>query len=89
MYLRERVKMRKITILLFLTILIFLTSLLPNFAHHDFPVSKYYIKNEIVQVKASNIVCSIVWDYRGFDTLGEATVFFTAVSAIMALRRRR
>ncbi len=81
--------MRKLTLLLFLAILIFLTSLLPDFAHHDFLVSEYYIRNEIVQVRASNVVCSIVWDYRGFDTLGEATVFFTAVSGIMALRRKR
>ncbi len=31
---------------------------------------------------STNIVNSIVWDFRGFDTLGEETVFFTAVIAI-------
>lgn len=28
---------------------------------------------------ANNIVTAVVFDFRGFDTLGEATVLFTAV----------
>ncbi|HID71263.1 MAG TPA: hypothetical protein EYP29_00775 [Thermoplasmata archaeon] len=37
----------------------------------------------------NNIVTAIVFDYRGFDTLGEATVLFTAVSGIFMLFRRK
>jgi len=29
-----------------------------------------------------------VFDYRGFDTLGEATVLFTAVAGVLAVLRR-
>ena len=39
---------------------------------------------------ANNVVTSVVFDYRGFDTLGEATVLFTAVAGVgLALRRRK
>jgi len=41
---------------------------------------------------ATNVVTSVVWGYRGYDTLGEATVLFTAVVGVVmvfrALRRR-
>jgi multisubunit Na+/H+ antiporter MnhB subunit len=30
-------------------------------------------------------VTSVVFDYRGYDTLGEATVLFTAIAGIMLL----
>lgn len=40
------------------------------------------------QATANNIVTAVVFDYRGFDTLGEATVLFAAVIAVSALFRR-
>jgi multisubunit Na+/H+ antiporter MnhB subunit len=36
---------------------------------------------------ATNLVTSVVWGYRGYDTLGEATVLFTAVMGVMAVLR--
>ncbi|HDK26633.1 MAG TPA: hypothetical protein ENG48_06055 [Candidatus Atribacteria bacterium] len=48
----------------------------------------YFIGNAQVETGANNVVTSIVFDYRGFDTLGEATVLFTAVVGIVALFRR-
>ena len=36
-----------------------------------------------------NIVAAILWDYRGYDTLGEVTVLFTAVCVVAALLRNR
>ena len=38
---------------------------------------------------ANNAVTSVVFDYRGFDTLGEATVLFTAVAGVIMIFRRR
>ena len=36
----------------------------------------------------NNVVTAVVFDYRGFDTLGEATVLFAAVTGVtMALRK--
>ncbi len=49
------------------------------------PTDTYYIKYAIPQVGAYNVVCSIVFDYRGYDTLGEATVLFTALAGAAAL----
>ena len=37
---------------------------------------------------ANNGVTSVVFDYRGFDTLGEATILFTAVAGVILLFRR-
>ncbi|HBY56825.1 MAG TPA: hypothetical protein DEG96_03035 [Candidatus Atribacteria bacterium] len=56
----------------------------PTFSEMD----DYFIKNAQVETGANNVVTSIVFDYRGFDTLGEATVLFTAVVGIVALFRR-
>jgi len=37
-----------------------------------------------------NMVTSVLADYRGYDTLGETTVIFTAgISCILLLRRRK
>ena len=36
-----------------------------------------------------NVVTSVLASYRGFDTLGETTVVFTAGVGIMMLLRRR
>ena len=51
----------------------------------------YFIHNGQNQSAANNIVTSIVFDYRGYDTLGEASVLFTAVLGVgivlRALRR--
>ncbi|MCD6362498.1 MAG: hypothetical protein J7M13_00630 [Synergistetes bacterium] len=47
----------------------------------------YFIKNAQKEVAANNVVTSIVFDYRGFDTLGEATVLFTAVVGVTAVFR--
>jgi len=47
----------------------------------------YYIENAQAETGANNVVTSIVFDYRGFDTLGEATVLFTAVVGVVALFR--
>jgi len=47
----------------------------------------YFIENAQKETGSNNVVTSIVFDYRGFDTLGEATVLFTAVVGIVALFR--
>ncbi|MCP4369674.1 MAG: sodium:proton antiporter, partial [Deltaproteobacteria bacterium] len=37
-----------------------------------------------------NIVTAVLADYRGYDTLGETTVIFSAgMACILLLRRRR
>lgn len=48
----------------------------------------HYLTHAQSDKSANNVVTSIVFDYRGFDTLGEAAVLFTAVSAIVLLFRK-
>ncbi len=45
----------------------------------------YFIANAQLESAANNVVTSIVFDYRGIDTLGEATVLFTAVTGVYLL----
>ena len=53
-------------------------------------MDQYMIENAQNETGANNVVTSVVFDYRGYDTLGEATVLFTAVTGVgLALRRRK
>ena len=60
-------------------------------SHHH--VGHYYIDKSGEQVGPPNIVTSVLASYRGYDTLGEVTVIFTAAAGVMALigrsRRRK
>ena len=48
----------------------------------------YIIDHTQEETGANNAVTSVVFDYRGFDTLGEATVLFTAVAGVILIFRR-
>ncbi len=52
------------------------------------PMDDYYLQNAQEERAVNNIVTAIVFDYRGFDTLGEAAVLFTAVCSVLALFRK-
>jgi len=55
-------------------------------------VGEHYIKKGIQETGATNIVTSVVLNYRGFDTLGEVTVLFVSaigLSAVLATREKK
>ena len=53
-------------------------------------VSPYYITNTLEDTATPNIVTSLLADYRGYDTLGETTVIFSAgMECILILRKKR
>ena len=55
-------------------------------------VGKYYIEKGVKQTGATNIVTSVVVNYRGFDTLGEVTILFIAaigLGAVLTTGRRK
>lgn len=37
--------------------------------------------------ETNNVVAAILFDYRGIDTLGEATILFSAVSGVLTVLR--
>ncbi len=47
-------------------------------------VPQRYLEMGTVETGAINIVSSVINDYRAFDTLGEATVLFVAIAAVIA-----
>ena len=49
----------------------------------------YIIENAQNQTGSNSVVASVVFDYRGLDTLGEATILFTAVTGVLLLLRKQ
>ncbi|MEM4663126.1 MAG: hydrogen gas-evolving membrane-bound hydrogenase subunit E [Candidatus Diapherotrites archaeon] len=52
-------------------------------------MDEYIINNSQREAASNNVVSAVVFDYRGFDTLGESTVLFAAVSSVFLLFRRK
>ncbi|WP_256298987.1 DUF4040 domain-containing protein [Haloarchaeobius salinus] len=51
-------------------------------------VSTYYLENAYEEIGVTNAVTAVLAGYRGFDTLGEAVVVYTAgVGILVALRQ--
>lgn len=51
-------------------------------------MAKTYIDQGLALTGASNLVAAVILDFRGYDTLGEATVLFTSVMGIVAVLRK-
>jgi len=47
----------------------------------------YMIENAQEETASNNVVAAVLFDYRGLDTLGEATILFTAVMGVLLLVR--
>ena len=53
-------------------------------------VSPRYIEKSEAETAVPNMVTAVLADYRGYDTLGETAVIFTAgVCCVLLLRRYR
>ena len=52
-------------------------------------VSRYYMETGLQKTGSANIVNSIVWDFRGYDTLGEETVLFCAALGVFMIIRSK
>ena len=74
------------------SLLIFGLSDMPGFGEADNPVQTYlgnvYIDESARQIGVPNLVTSVLASYRGYDTLGETTVIFTAGIAVLMLLGR-
>jgi multicomponent Na+:H+ antiporter subunit B len=86
---------RRIRIAIFAPALVLLGGLLawslvdiPNFGDYRGPYG--YVLNRVVvpERHMSNVVTSVVFDYRGFDTMGEEFILFIAVTGVVLLLRR-
>ncbi|MEE4313614.1 MAG: DUF4040 domain-containing protein [Desulfofustis sp.] len=72
-------------------LLIYGTLDMPHFGSADAPIHQHvaprYINDSMDEVGVPNIVTSILASYRGYDTLGETLVIFTAGIGVMSLLR--
>jgi multicomponent Na+:H+ antiporter subunit B len=66
---------------------ILVTGNLNPFGIHETRMATEYIENGVRDTGAINLVTGVVFDYRGYDTLGEATILFTAVMGVLAILR--
>jgi len=83
-----------ITVIITGLILIYGAQDLPNWGDPNSPaslhVSPRYIEKTMEETATPNMVTSVLADYRGYDTLGETTVIFTAgLSCVLILRVRK
>jgi multicomponent Na+:H+ antiporter subunit B len=66
---------------------------LPAFSDPQAPIHTHveprYIHEGMRETGVPNIVTAVLASYRGYDTLGETTVVFTAGAGVVALLRRR
>lgn len=64
----------------------------PNWSDPKQPASTHvsprYIEKTLAETKVPNAVTSVLADYRGYDTMFETSVIFTAGIAVMMLLRR-
>lgn len=60
----------------------------PNAPIHLGEPATRYIKKSPEEIGVPNIVTSVLASYRGYDTLGETTVIFTAGIGVLLLLRR-
>lgn len=66
---------------------------LPAFSDPEAPIHRHvaprYIQEGARETGVPNIVTAVLASYRGYDTLGEVMVVFTAGAGVIALLRRR
>jgi multicomponent Na+:H+ antiporter subunit B len=66
---------------------------LPGFSDEAAPIHTHvaprYLKEGPQETGVPNVVTAVLASYRGYDTLGETIVVFTAGAGVIALLRRR
>ncbi|MEO0123356.1 MAG: hydrogen gas-evolving membrane-bound hydrogenase subunit E [candidate division WOR-3 bacterium] len=75
-------------VILFIVVMERIFNTLPPFGSPIMKVASEYIKLGLPKVGGANIVADIILDFRGLDTLGEATVLFTSVIGVLAVMRK-
>ncbi len=66
---------------------------LPEFSDPNAPIHQHVVPRYLNEMKKEigvpNVVTAVLASYRGYDTLGEIIVVFTAGAGVIALLRRR
>ncbi len=75
------------------SLLMYATVEMPDWGDPNSPASTHvsprYIEKGDEETHTPNMVTAVLADYRGYDTMGETAVVFTAAVACILLLRRR
>ena len=84
-----RTLLATVLILLLGAMLFLMVIEMPTFGNPENPsnniVSQRYSEDVLDDVNVPNIITAIITDYRAYDTLGEATVLFTGIAAVLTV----
>jgi multicomponent Na+:H+ antiporter subunit B len=61
---------------------------LPAFGHYQGAYGNQLNREAVAERHTTNVVTAVVFDYRGFDTLGEEFILFASVVGVTLLLRR-
>ncbi len=78
-----------VSLIVLTAMLIIMILLLPTLGEPPSQMDDYIIRHAQQETGASNVVSAVLFDYRGLDTLGEATVLFAAATAVAMVLRTR
>jgi len=82
-----------VSVVLFMVVLFYFfrisISTLDAFGESTLRMAGPYIEGATEKTGCANLVTGVVFDFRGYDTLGEATVLVTAVLGVLTILRIR
>jgi multicomponent Na+:H+ antiporter subunit B len=61
---------------------------LPGFGNYPGPYGEIIVRNAVAQTNATGVVSAINFEYRGFDTVGEEFILFSAAAGMSVVLRR-
>ena len=61
---------------------------LPGFGHYPGPYGPAILKRVITETNATGVVSAVNFEYRGFDTVGEEFILFTAAAGMSVVLRQ-
>ncbi len=57
------------------------------FGEHSLRMASAYVGETAAKTGSANLVTGVLFDFRGYDTLGEATILFTAAIGVLTILR--
>lgn len=60
---------------------------LNEFGQHSLRMAEAYVNGAEQKTGSINLVTGVLFDFRGYDTLGEATILFTAALGVITILR--
>ncbi|MFO8055215.1 MAG: hydrogen gas-evolving membrane-bound hydrogenase subunit E [Bacteroidales bacterium] len=64
-------------------------SSLQPFGEHSLRMAEFYTYHGAEKTGSANLVTGVLWDFRAYDTLGEAIILFTAAIGVITILRSK